>query len=64
MTLKEHGMGIGKKAKSIGQMAEGKAKETVGKAVGNASLARKGKAEMVKGRVNYAMERGKDKFRH
>ncbi|MER5361200.1 CsbD family protein [Streptomyces sp. NPDC002785] len=57
-------MGIRKKAKNIGEIAEGKVKETLGKAVGNESLERKGKAEKTKGKVKQAVEKGKDRFRH
>ncbi|MER6104081.1 CsbD family protein [Streptomyces sp. NPDC001832] len=57
-------MGIRKKAKNIGEIAEGKAKETIAKAVGNESLERKGKVEKTKGKVKQAVEKGKDRFRH
>ncbi|MFD3493893.1 CsbD family protein [Streptomyces sp. NPDC058690] len=57
-------MGIGKKTRSIGKMIEGKTKEMAGRAVGNKSMEKKGKAEMVKGKVRHAVEKGKDTFRH
>lgn len=57
-------MGIGKKTRSIGKIIEGKTKEIAGKAVGNKSMEKKGKAEVVKGKVRHAVEKGKDTFRH
>lgn len=57
-------MGIGKKTKNIGKIFEGKSKETAGKAMGDENLERKGRAEKIKGKVQHAVERGKDKFRH
>ncbi|WP_406384999.1 CsbD family protein [Streptomyces sp. NBC_01618] len=57
-------MGIRKKTKNIGEISKGKAKETLGKAVGNESLESKGKAEKTKGKLKQAVEKGKDRFRH
>ncbi|MGW7576068.1 CsbD family protein [Streptomyces sp. NPDC054765] len=57
-------MDIGKKTRNIGHIVGGKAKETTGKALGNNSLRRKGKAEQAKGRMKQAVEKGKDAFRH
>ncbi|REK86979.1 CsbD family protein [Streptomyces inhibens] len=57
-------MGIGKKARNLGEIAEGKTKETTGKAVGNETLEGKGKAEKAKGKVKQVVEKGKDTFRH
>ncbi|MCT2544157.1 CsbD family protein [Streptomyces atratus] len=57
-------MGIGKKSKNIGKIAEGKTKESVGRAVGNESLEGKGRAQKMKGKVKQAVEKGKDVFRH
>ncbi|WP_405683357.1 CsbD family protein [Streptomyces sp. NBC_00057] len=57
-------MGIGKKSKNIGKIAEGKTKETAGKVVGNESLEGKGRAQRMKGKVKQAVEKGKDTFKH
>ncbi|MGW7487421.1 CsbD family protein [Streptomyces sp. NPDC054786] len=57
-------MNIGKKTRNIGHIVEGKAKETTGKALGNKSLQRKGKAEQAMGRMRQAVEKGKDTFKH
>ncbi|MEL5960313.1 CsbD family protein [Streptomyces sp. CLV115] len=57
-------MGIGKKTKNIGKIAEGKTKEATGKAVGNESLEGKGRAQKTKGRVKQVIEKGKDTFKH
>lgn len=57
-------MGIGKKTRSIGKIIEGKTKEIAGKAVGNKSMEKKGKSEVVKGKVRHAVEKGRDTFRH
>ncbi|MFG2830440.1 CsbD family protein [Streptomyces sp. NPDC048434] len=57
-------MNIGKKTRNIGHIVEGKAKETTGKALGNRSLQRKGKAEQAMGRMRQAVEKGKDTFKH
>ncbi|MBM4791614.1 CsbD family protein [Streptomyces sioyaensis] len=57
-------MGIAKKTRNLGQIVEGKAMQTTGKALGNKSLARRGKAELVRGKVKQAMEKGRDSLRH
>ncbi|MCX4397964.1 CsbD family protein [Streptomyces sp. NBC_00257] len=57
-------MGIGKKSKNIGEIAEGKTKESVGRAVGNERLEGKGRVQKVKGKVKQVVEKGKDTFRH
>ena len=64
MTLKEHDMDIGKKTRNIGKIIEGKTKEVAGKVVGNKSMEKKGKAEMVKGKMRHAVEKGRGTFRH
>ncbi|MEU7642573.1 CsbD family protein [Streptomyces sp. NPDC039016] len=62
--LKGCEMGIGKKAKSAGEIIKGKTKETAGKALGNETLEGKGRAEKTKGKVRHVVEKGKDKLRH
>ncbi|WP_326607963.1 MULTISPECIES: CsbD family protein [unclassified Streptomyces] len=57
-------MGIGKKTRNIGQIIEGKTKEVAGKAMGHKSMEKKGKVEKIKGKVQHAVEKGKDTFRH
>ncbi|MFI9075327.1 CsbD family protein [Streptomyces sioyaensis] len=57
-------MGIGKKTRNLGHIVEGKAMQTTGKALGNKSLVRRGKAEQVRGKVLQAMEKGRDSLRH
>ncbi|MFC9229214.1 CsbD family protein [Streptomyces decoyicus] len=57
-------MNIGKKTRNIGHIVEGKAKETAGRALGNKSLQRRGKAEQAVGKMRQAVEKGKDTFRH
>jgi uncharacterized protein YjbJ (UPF0337 family) len=57
-------MGAGKKSKNVGQTMKGKAKEATGRAVGNESLERKGRAEQIKGDAKQAVEKGKDTLRH
>ncbi|MFE2727436.1 CsbD family protein [Kitasatospora sp. NPDC059327] len=52
------------KAKNIAQKAKGKAKETVGKAVGNERLTAEGKADQVSGDAKQAGEKIKDVFKH
>ncbi|CAM5385054.1 MULTISPECIES: CsbD family protein [Streptomyces] len=52
------------KSKSRVEQAKGKAKETVGRAVGNERLAAEGRAEQSKGDLRQAKEKGKDAFRH
>ncbi|MFI9785066.1 CsbD family protein [Kitasatospora sp. NPDC051984] len=57
-------MSAGKKIKHTAKTAEGKVKETTGKAVGNESLVAKGKAEQVKGDTAQAGQKVKDAFKH
>lgn len=57
-------MGIGKKAKHFGEIAEGKAKEVTGKVFGDRSLEHKGKVEKAKGKVKEAVEKGKRSLKH
>jgi uncharacterized protein YjbJ (UPF0337 family) len=52
------------KAKNSAQKAKGTAKEKVGKATGNDSLRRKGKADQVKGDLKQAGEKVKDALKH
>lgn len=53
-------MGAGKKMEHTAETVKGKAKETIGKAVGNESLTAKGKAEQVKGDMLQAGQKAKD----
>ncbi|MGI5256502.1 CsbD family protein [Streptomyces angustmyceticus] len=64
MTREEHDMGIGKKTRNMGHIVEGMAKETTGKALGNKSLQRRGRAEQAMGRMRQAVEKGRDALRH
>ncbi|MEW1751842.1 CsbD family protein [Streptomyces angustmyceticus] len=57
-------MGIGKKTRNIGQIVEGMAKERTGKALGNKSLQRRGRAEQAMGRMRQTVEKGRDALRH
>ncbi|MEU9121541.1 CsbD family protein [Streptomyces sp. NPDC048506] len=57
-------MGIAKRAKHLGEMAEGKAKEITGKVLGDTRLERKGKADQAKERVKQAVARGKRSLKH
>ncbi|MFI9048472.1 CsbD family protein [Streptomyces sp. NPDC053427] len=57
-------MGIGKKARNIGEITEGKTKETTGKVFGDNSLEMKGKAEKIKGKVKHVVERARDTLKH
>ncbi|MEU8916856.1 MULTISPECIES: CsbD family protein [Streptomyces] len=57
-------MGIAKKTRNIGQIVEGKAKETTGRALGNKSLQRRGKAEQAMGKMRQAVEKGRETFKH
>ncbi|MFK0264805.1 CsbD family protein [Streptomyces angustmyceticus] len=57
-------MGIGKKTRNIGQIVEGMAKERTGKALGNKSLQRRGRAEQAVGRMRQTVEKGRDALRH
>lgn len=64
MTSKEYDMGIGKKARNIGHIVEGKAMEATGKALGNKSMQRRGKTEQAMGKMRQAVEKGRDTFKH
>ncbi|MGX1759234.1 CsbD family protein [Streptomyces lydicus] len=64
MTMKEYDMRMGKKARNIGHIVEGKAKETTGRALGNKSLQRRGKSEQAMGKMRQAVEKGRDTFKH
>ncbi|MFE8949331.1 CsbD family protein [Streptomyces sp. NPDC003233] len=57
-------MTAGEKAKAKVEQAEGKAKETVGNAVGNDRMAAEGQAEKSTGDVREAKEKAKDAFKH
>ncbi|MFB8201709.1 CsbD family protein [Kitasatospora purpeofusca] len=57
-------MSAGKKIKHTAETAKGKAKEAIGKAVGNESLVVKGKAEQVKGDMAQAGQKAKDALKH
>ncbi|TXS40844.1 CsbD family protein [Streptomyces sp. uw30] len=52
------------KAKAMTEKAKGKAKEAVGRAVGNERMTAEGKADQVKGDARQAKEKGKDTFKH
>ncbi|MCC9307832.1 CsbD family protein [Kitasatospora sp. RB6PN24] len=53
-------MGAGKKIEHAAEAAKGKVKKDTGQAVGNESLAAKGKAEQVKGDTLQAGQKMKD----
>ncbi|MGW2250717.1 CsbD family protein [Kitasatospora sp. NPDC001660] len=57
-------MGAGKKIAHTAETAKGKAKEAVGKVVGNERLTVKGKAEQVKGDLSQAGRKTKDAMKH
>ncbi|MCF3147963.1 CsbD family protein [Streptomyces platensis] len=57
-------MGIAKKTRNLGQIVEGKAKETTGRALGNRGLQRRGKAEQALGKMKQAVEKGRDTLKH
>ncbi|MFF8788178.1 CsbD family protein [Streptomyces sp. NPDC015125] len=57
-------MGMGKKARNISHIVEGKAKETTGRALGNKSLQRRGKTEQALGKMRQAVEKGRDTLKH
>ncbi|MFD0163876.1 CsbD family protein [Streptomyces decoyicus] len=57
-------MSIGKKTRNISHIVEGKARETTGRALGNKSMQRRGKAEQALGKMRQAVEKRKDTFRH
>ncbi|MEU8794273.1 CsbD family protein [Streptomyces sp. NPDC048643] len=52
------------KTRAMIEKAKGKAKETVGRAVGNERMAAEGKIEQSKGDARQAKEKAKDAFRH
>jgi uncharacterized protein YjbJ (UPF0337 family) len=52
------------KAKSKGEQAKGKLKETAGRAVGNERMEAEGRAEQAKGDARQAKEKMKDVFKH
>lgn len=56
-------MGAEDKIKAAAEKTVGKAKEVVGKVVGNDELAAEGKAEQAKGSVRDAAENVKDAFK-
>ncbi|MCX4751498.1 CsbD family protein [Kitasatospora sp. NBC_01287] len=51
------------KARNLAEKGKGKAKEAVGKAVGNERLTAEGKADQAKGDVKQAGEKIKDAFK-
>ncbi|AJT61959.1 CsbD family protein [Streptomyces chattanoogensis] len=57
-------MNIRKTSKNLGEIAEGKTKETIGKMLGNKGMERKGKFEKVMGKAKYELERRRHQFRH
>ncbi|WP_405719679.1 CsbD family protein [Streptomyces sp. NBC_00046] len=57
-------MSVGNKVRSVGKIVEGKIKQMTGKATGNENLERKGRADEVKGKMRYGVEKGKGIFRH
>ncbi|GGS94782.1 UPF0337 protein [Streptomyces violaceus] len=52
------------KSKAKAEQAKGKAKETIGRAVGNERLTAEGRAEQSKGDARQAKEKTKDVFKH
>ncbi|MFJ6940633.1 CsbD family protein [Streptomyces sp. NPDC101132] len=52
------------KRKAIAEQAKGKAKEALGRAVGNERLTAEGRAEQAKGNARHAKEDVKDTFRN
>jgi uncharacterized protein YjbJ (UPF0337 family) len=56
-------MGAGDKAKNKAQRARGKAKEMVGRVIGDPKLERQGTADRVKSDLKDAGEKVKDAFR-
>ena len=53
-------MGAVDKSKNTAQRAEGKIKETAGKATGNERLRRQGKVDQMKGKIKQTGEKIKD----
>ncbi|MEU5315239.1 CsbD family protein [Streptomyces sp. NPDC021056] len=52
------------KARAKKEQAKGKAKETMGRAVGNERMTAEGRAEQGKGDMRQAKEKTKDAFKH
>ncbi|MFD5950304.1 MULTISPECIES: CsbD family protein [Streptomyces] len=52
------------KGKAKAEQAKGKAKETIGRALGNERLEAEGRAEQSKGDARQAKEKTKDVFKH
>ncbi|MFJ7065993.1 CsbD family protein [Streptomyces sp. NPDC101115] len=52
------------KTKAKGEQAKGKAKEAIGRTVGNERLEAEGRAEQAKGDARGAKEKAKDVFKH
>ncbi|MDQ0581527.1 CsbD family protein [Streptomyces rishiriensis] len=52
------------KSKAKMEQAKGKAKETIGRSVGNERMEAEGRAEQAKGDARQAKEKGKDVFKH
>ncbi|MEU9382394.1 CsbD family protein [Streptomyces sp. NPDC048279] len=57
-------MTAGEKAKAKTEQAKGKAKETLGNAVGNERMAAQGQVEKSAGDAREAKEKAKDAFKH
>ncbi|MBU6533900.1 CsbD family protein [Streptomyces sp. NPDC057245] len=52
------------KSRARAEQAKGKAKEALGRALGNERMTAEGRAEQSKGDARQAKEKGKDAFRH
>jgi uncharacterized protein YjbJ (UPF0337 family) len=52
------------KGRAKKEQLKGKAKEAMGRIVGNERMTAKGKAEQVKGDARQTKEKGKDTFKH
>jgi uncharacterized protein YjbJ (UPF0337 family) len=52
------------KSRAKKEQLKGKAKEAMGRAVGNERMTAEGKADQMKGDARQAKEKGKDTFRH
>ncbi|MER6216314.1 MULTISPECIES: CsbD family protein [unclassified Streptomyces] len=52
------------KNKARAEQAKGKAKEAIGRTVGNERMTAEGRAEQAKGNARHAKEDVKDSFRH
>ncbi|MER5888622.1 CsbD family protein [Streptomyces sp. NPDC001941] len=57
-------MSAGEKAKATTEQAKGKAKEALGRAVGNERLEAEGKRDQTKGDARAAKEKAKDAFKN